>query len=240
MATSTASSLGGLAGSIYGPVGSAIGTAAGGMVGGTIASIPQLVVSDAERENARRISELKRMQEMGTLGLSEAEKQQLYGAAQSQIQGQIRQAGQMARQAGAAGMATGAGSELLRQANAAESSAALAANVAQSVEAQNLARKRELQDELESRKQAASQMKTDRLSAITKILTGGLGAGTEALTAEQTYQGKQVGAPEISTASEAIKRAIPGATDAEIQAFLQDASKTPELLKYLTLFMGNK
>ena len=240
MASSTASSLGGLAGSIYGPVGSAIGTAAGGMVGGTIAAIPELVVSDAEKENARRIAELKRMQEMGTLGLTEREKQQLYGAGQSQIQGQLKQASQTARLAGASGMATGAGTELLRQGQAAEQGAALAANVAQSVGAQDLARKRELQDELVSRQQAASQMKTDRLSAITKILTGGLGAGTEALTAEQTYQGKGIGTPEISTASEAIKRAVPGATDAEAQAFLQDAAKNPELFKYLTLFMGTK
>lgn len=240
MASSTASSLGGLAGSIYGPVGSAIGTAAGGMVGGTIAAIPELVVSDAERENKRRIEELKRMQEMGTLGLSEREKQQLYGAGQSQIQGRLQQAGQIARQAGAAGMATGAGTELLRAAQSAETGAGLAASIAQSVGEQDLARKRELQDEMISRQQAASQMKTDRLSAITKILTGGLGAGTEALTAEQTYGGKQIGTPEISAATAAIKRAVPGATDAETNAFIQDAAKNPELFKYLTLFMGTK
>ena len=240
MATSTASSLGGLAGSIYGPVGTAIGTAAGGMVGGTVAAIPQLVVSDAERENKRRIEELKRMQEMGALGLSEREKQQLYGAGQSQIQGQLKQAGQIARQAGAAGMATGAGTELLRQGQAAETGAGLAANVAQSVEAQNLARKRELQDELVSREQAQSQMKTDRLSAITKILSGGLAGGIQSLKDEQTYQGGGLKAPEISAALGALQRAVPGANETEAQAFLQDAAKNPELFKYLTLFMGTK
>lgn len=226
----TASTLGGLAGAVYGPMGSGVGSALGGLAAGTLGAIPQLVVSDAEKENKRRIAELKALQEQGILGLTEAEKQSLYNSGTNQIQGQLRQAGQVARQAGAAGMATGAGTELLRQDAAAGTQAQLAANVAQGVEAQNLARKRELQDELTSRQQAASQMKTDRLTALTSVLTGSLAAGTEAVGKEQTYQGRQVSPSEISIAAKAL-----GSTNEEAAAFLKDAAANPEYLQYLTL-----
>lgn len=229
-----ASTLGGLAGSMYGPMGSAVGSALGGMAGGALGAIPALVVSDEEKENKRRIAELKAMQEQGILGLTEAEKQSMYGAGTAQIGGRLREAGQVARQAGASGMATGAGTELLRQGQAADTSAALAADVARNVETQNLARKRELEDELVSRGQAASQMKTDRLSAITGILTGGLAAGTQALGAENTYQGKSVNPAEIGVAAKAL-----GSTEEEASAFLKYASSNPELLQYISL-MGVK
>ena len=232
MATGTAAGLGGLAGAIYGPLGSSVGTAVGGMAGGLLSAIPQLVVSDAEKENKRRIAELKRMQELGTLGLTEAEKQHLYGSATSQIQGQLRTAGQVARQAGAAGMATGAGTELLRQGQAAGTQAELAAGVAQNVEGQNLARKRELEDEITGREQAASQMKTDRLSAITGILTGGLASGTEALTAEQTYQGKTISHQDLKIAASALG---PNVTEEEAALFLQDAAANPAYSEYISL-----
>jgi hypothetical protein len=161
-----------------------VGTAVGGAIGAGLGAIPTLVKTDAEKENERRLNELRRMQEMGTLGLTEAEKQAIYGSQQSAIQGQMQQAQAQIRAAGAAGMQGGAGAEQLRQLQAAEQQAGLQAGAARQVEAQDLLRKRELEDEIQQRIAAQSLAKQERVEAAMQIPMAAAGA----------FAGQQIGA----------------------------------------------
>jgi hypothetical protein len=218
---------------LAGPLGTAIGTGIGGLVGGAFEAIPALYESDAERENKRRLAQLNRQQQLGILGLSEAEKQQLYGAATSQIAGQLQQAQAQARAVGAAGMASGAGAEQLRQAQMAEQQAALAAGVAQNVEAQNLARKRELEGEQQARIAAASQYKQQRLQAVSEGLSGALAGGLESFKQEQTIQGKAPTGAEILQLAKKLN-----ISTADANGVLRYFGSNPDAQKYLELLAG--
>ena len=164
------STLGGIAGTVFGPLGSTIGS----LAGGALDAIPSFIKTDAEKENERRRKELTRMQEMGTLGLTEAEKQSMYTAGTNQIGGQLQQAQAQSRAVGAAGMASGAGAAALQQAQLAEAAAKAASGVSQNVELQNLERKRELDNELEDRIATEAEYKQARLEAAMGLISGGL------------------------------------------------------------------
>ena len=165
-----ASALGGIAGTVFGPVGSTVGA----LAGSALDAIPSFIKTDAEKENERRRKALTRMQDMGTLGLTEAEKQSLYTAGSNQIGGQLQQAQAQSRAVGAAGMASGAGAASLQQAQLAEAAAKAASGVSQNVEVQNLERKRVLDNELEDRIATEAEYKQARLEAAMGLISGGL------------------------------------------------------------------
>ena len=192
------SALGSLAGTMFGPTGAFAGGLIGGGIGGTIDAIPALIKTDAEKENEKRLKELRRQQDMGILGLTEAEKQSMYTAGTNQIQGQLQQAQAQARAVGAAGMASGAGADALRQAQLAEANAAAAASVSQGVEVQNLQRKRELEDELQARVAAKAQSDQEALQAGLGIASGGLLSGSQAYQDAKTMQGSAPSQMEIA------------------------------------------
>ena len=227
-----ASALGGGVGSMAGPVGSAIGSSLAGVAAGTLAALPQLIPSYAEKANKKALEELQRQQDIGMLGLTESEKQALYNPATSQIAGRLREGGQIARQAGAAGMQTGAGSDLLRQTQAFEQGAAQAANVAMNVEAQNLARKREMEGDLSAREAQANEYKQQRLNSIIGILTGAGAAATEAAQQSTTERGAPINpnGPEVKSISDKL-----GVGYEESQKFLNWLGKNPDAAPYATL-----
>ena len=230
-AASIGSALGSLAGTIGGPTGAFVGGLVGGGIGGTIDAIPALIKTDAEKENEKRLKELRRQQELGTLGLTEAEKQSMYTAGTNQIQNQLKQAQAQARAVGAAGMATGAGADALRQAQLAEANAAAAASVSQGVEVQNLQRKRELEEELQARVAAKAQSDQEALQAGLGIASGGLLSGSQAYQDAKTMQGSAPSPMEIAAYAKLL-----GVDNATAQGAMSFASKSDlgkELLESL-------
>lgn len=189
--SSIGSGIGMAAGTVLGgPVGAGLGAAAGGLVGGMIEAIPALVKTDAEKENERRLKQLQRMQEMGTLGLTTAEQNALFNRQQAQVQSQLQAAQGNIRAAGAAGAATGAGAAQLQQLGLAEAQAAQLAQVSRSVEEANLERKRQLEQEIQARIAAKSQAQQEALQAVTGAAGGAVMGGLEAYKLERTIQGK--------------------------------------------------
>jgi hypothetical protein len=219
--------LGGTLGTFAGgPVGTAIGAGLGGAIGAGIEAIPTFMESDAEKENKRRLKELKQMQELGTLGLTEAEKQQLFTGAQGQIQGQLRQAQAGIRSAGAAGMG-GAGTEALRQAKLAEGEAGLVAQVARDIEAKNLERKRELEGEIQERIATQADLQTARRQAVAEIAAAGVGGFQESLAVEKEARGKAVSPAEIAAYAKARKLSYD-----EAEAMISLEAKRPGMSRY--------
>ena len=231
--SSIGGTLGGIAGTMAGPLGTALGTAAGSMVGGALEAIPSLIKTDAEKENEKRLAALRRQQEMGTLGLTEAEKQSMYTAGTNQIGNRLQQAQAQSRAVGAAGMGTGAGAAQLQQAQLAEAQANLAAGVSQGVEAKNLERKRELEEEMQSRIATDSEYNQKRLQAGLGILSGGLAGGIESYKQEQTIQGKKPTAGEVS----AMAHHLNISTD-DAAGLMSYIGNNPDAAKYLEILGG--
>lgn len=219
--------LGGTLGTFAGgPVGTAIGAGLGGALGAGIEAIPTFMESDAEKENKRRLKELKQMQELGTLGLTEAEKQALFTGAQGQIQGQLRQAQAGIRAAGAAGMG-GAGTEALRQAQMAEGQAALVGQVSRGIEEKNLERKRELEGEIQERIATQADLQTARRQALAEIASAGVGGFQESLALEKEARGKEVTPAEIAAYAKARKLSYD-----EAAAMISLEAKRPGMSRY--------
>lgn len=232
--SSLGSVLGGAAGTaVGGPFGTAVGSALGAAAGGALSAIPALIKTDAERENERRLKQLKLMQEMGTLGLTEAEKQQLYTSQQGAAADQMRQVQSQIRSAGASLGGSGAGAEALRQARLAEGLAATEATITRGIEGQDLARKRELEDEYQARIASQTQAKQDRLAAAMSVATGGLDTFVSKVGQEQTIQGRKPSEGEI--VSLAKMYGVDEATAADLVDFL---GRNPEAATSIQKYLG--
>jgi len=205
-------------------------TTIAGAAMGAVNAIPKLIPSLSEKQNKKALEELQRKQEMGMLGLTEAEKQALYNPATTQIAGRLREGGQIARQAGAAGMQTGAGSDLLRQTQAFEQGAAQAANVSMNVQAQNLARQREMEGDLSARQAQDNQYKQDRINSLIGILTGTATAVTEGLLQKDTDSGAKLSPAEIAAVAKKLN-----ITADEAKNNLEYFGANPEAAPYSSL-----
>lgn len=217
--------IGGAIGMIGGPIGSAIGAAGGALIEG----IPTFIETDSEKENKRRLKQLQLQQQLGQLGLTEAEKQSLFSSAQDQIAGQLAASRGAIRAAGAAGMG-GAGTAALQQAALAENQAMLLGSVGRGVEARNLERKRELEDEIQARLAARSQEQLEVAGAIAKVGGAALDAGKEADAQQKEIQGS--GKVATPAQIKEIKELYKFKTDEEAQAFLNFKETYPEAGKY--------
>jgi hypothetical protein len=165
---------------VGGPLGAAAGGAAGAGLGYALDQAGGPDKSRMQLENEKRLLELQRLEKLNMLGLTEAEKQSLYTAGTGQIAGQLQQSRAAASAAGAAGMATGAGQDILRGGLAGAQGASLTAGVAREVQMQNLARKRELEGEMvelnasisEAEETAKAQQKQGFQETTGEILKG--------------------------------------------------------------------
>lgn len=248
------SSIGSLAGGLGGFfIGNpALGAAAGSAAGALIEGIPQLIETDAEKENKRRLKQLQLQEKMGQLGLTEAEKQSLFSSAQDQIAGQLATSRGGIRAAGAAGMG-GAGAAALQQAALAENQAMLLGSVGRNVEGKNLERKRELEDEIQARIAAKSEEQLAVAGALTKPasagvsaymeekalqreIEGGYGRGAKGAGAGGGAGGEGLGGDSLKMLSSAqkefLKKQYGITTDDELRELIQFQTKFPEASKY--------
>lgn len=184
------SSVGGAVGMLAGPVGSIAGSAIGSTAGALISNIPALIKTDAEKENAKRLATLKRMQDLGTLGFTEEEKQALYNAGTSATEKAASDV--RALQSGtAAALGTGAGQAALANQTQQEGLQTARATLERDLQAKNLEEKRALQNEIEQRNAIASEAKSRKQAAIVGIAQTGIGALDEELEKVKTIRGSK-------------------------------------------------
>jgi len=203
-----------------------IAAAAGGAA---IEAIPSFLPNAATRENKRRLEELQKMQELGTLGLTEEEKQSIFGSQQAQIQGALQSSQAQARAAGAAGM-QGAGAAQLQAAKAAETQANLVATAQRDLETKNLTRKRELEQEIQARIAAKAEKSQERAAAIAKIGSAGFEAGMEELGLSSITGGSKIGGSEISNAAKEL-----GMSEEAVSDMLRKILESGDLQSYTNL-----
>ena len=222
-------SQGAATGAMIGSVVPGLGTAAGAVAGGLIGAIPSLIPTAADRENKKRIAELQRMQELGTLGLTEEEKMAVFGAQQAQIQGNIQANLAQSRAAGAAGMG-GAGAAQLQAARAAEAQAGLVAKAQRDLETADILRKRELEQELQARIASKSAKSQERAAAVSGALLGGFEAYAEEGALAKITGGTKLSPGEIQNLTNEL-----GTDAATTERILNDLSANPELLNLLSM-----
>lgn len=219
--------IGGLLG---GPLGTALGSGLGQAGLGVINAIPKLADTQLDTDNKRRLAELKRRQELGTLGLSEQEKQALSTNLLAPAQAQLQQGQNIQRQ-----MLTGAGQEQLRNQVAAESNAQIAGQASAGVQAQNLAEKQLQLEEKNALTAAVSDREAEKSAAIAAIATGGLSTFIESYGQEEMIQGKQ---PTMAEASALAK--VYGITPEEGMGMATFVTKNPDALKYFEILNKSK
>lgn len=156
-----------------------VGTAIGAGAGSLIENFPKLLGNEQSRYVRKRLDELQRMQEMGTLGLTEEEKKAIFGSQQAQIQGQLQAAQAQSRAAGAAGMG-GAGAAQLQAAKAAEAQAGLVAGAQRALEAEDIMKKRAQEREIEKLISMKAQKQKERQEAIGEIGSAAFAGATKA------------------------------------------------------------
>jgi hypothetical protein len=205
------------------------------MVGAGLGAIPALIKTPAEKENERRLRELQRMQEMGTLGLSEEEKQRVFGRGQAQIQGALQGAKAGIRSAGAALGGSGAGTEALRQVQLAESEAKMLGDLSTKVSEADIQRKRELEDEIQARIAAKTASQQEALSAGLGVLQTGAQAGMERFNLEKMIQGKAPSSAEL----QGLAR-VYGISEQEAGGLIDFMNKNPEAAEIFSNLFGGK
>jgi len=188
MAGSYGSSIGGAIGSIWGPVGGMAGSALGSVGGSLIGSIPTLIKSDYEKENAKRLAELKRRQDLGILGFTEEEKQALYNAGTSATE-KAAQDMRALQSVQAGALATGTGQAGIANALQQEQAVTARAALERDLQAKNLEEKRALQNEIEQRQALASEAKSRRQAAAVSVTESGLTSIAADLEHAKTVRG---------------------------------------------------
>jgi hypothetical protein len=201
----------------------AFGAGVGGAAGALLEGIPSLIETAAEKENKRRLAQLQLQEKLGQLGLTDAEKQSLFSSGQEQIAGQLNAARGGIRAAGAAGMG-GAGTAALQQAALAENQASLLGAVGRGVEARNLERKRELEEEIQARIAAKAQEQMEVAGAIASVPATGIEAYIARDQLEKTIQGK---AP--SASEQAAVGKLYGVDGETAKGLIEFLGKNPEM-----------
>jgi len=221
---------------VGGPAGAAIGGGLGTLVGTGLDLAGGPDKSRLQLEQEKRLLELQKMKEMGILGLTEAEKQGLYQSGTNQIAGQLAQNRQLASAAGASGMATGAGQDILRGAAAGQTSAALTAGVTQDVMTKNLQRKRELEGEMNALNAAISEGEEVMNAQTEETVKGAIAESTAFLTGGQQRQNAPDAAAKTQNTDLMKKYSLTAEEAAEIQQMYgEGGSSSTDFQAYMDL-----
>lgn len=200
-------------------------------VGATAASqLPQLIPTSFDREQKKRMEELKRKEEMGTLGLTDNERRVL----ENRFGGASRQAGQYAaaeraKYLAGSGGATG-GASLLQAQFADEQRQQAQERINAEIEAKNLEKQRMQTEELRALEAARGERKAKALGAAGAMLGAGIEAGVTTAAQERLFAGAR--APSSNSVN-ALAVAM-GVSPDEARGFIELAATNPEMMKYLT------
>jgi hypothetical protein len=213
--------IGGLVGTAGGPIGSAVGGLVGSAGGALLSSLPSLLKSDYEKENKKRLADLKRRQELGTLGFTEQEKQSLYNAGSSATE-KAAQDMRALQSVQAGALATGAGQAGIANAVAQEQAQMARATLERDLQAKNLEEKRALENEIEQRTAMASEAKARKQAAAIGLAQTGIASMDEVLEQAKTVRGSKPTPEQLSSLS-----GMTGMTETQLSDVLGYFAKAP-------------
>lgn len=214
-------------GSIIPGVGPAIGAGVGGLIGG-IAGGFNAAPSVAEKENAIKLKELLRRQEMGQLGLTEEEKQRVYGeqlGATTKAAADVR-----AQQSGiAASLATGSGRAAIDRAMQEESVVRQRAAAQQTVSEADFKRQAAEAEEIDKRLGILNKAEVEGKKEIGKA-----GIQTATMAAQEIERIKNVRGAKPTPEQLAGLSAYTGLSPEQLGPALEYFASNPESASILT------
>lgn len=148
------------------PIGAIGLTGLSSIAGGVASQLPDLLPSKYEREQKKKLEDLKRQQELGTLGLTESERAMLENRLQARSSQAQQQAIQEQQRLLAGGGQALGGQAMLGSQLAQESAQRAQTEIARTIEEQNIARAREQQDEIAALESAQGEYAATRRAAI--------------------------------------------------------------------------
>ena len=203
--------------------GAGIGALVGGIAGGLSAG-PTM----AEKENARRLRELLRKQELNQLGLTEEEKQSMYNqqiGAISKAQEDVK-----ALQGGiASSLATGAGRAATQRALSEEMLMAQRAAAERAILGEDLKRKAEQQKEIDTRLADVSKQKEENKTQMIKSSTEGINMIGQEIQRIKTVRGAKPTPEQLSALS-----SYTGMSPEQLGPALEYFASNPESANILT------
>ena len=187
-------------GSIIPGVGNLVGAGAGALIGGLAGGLTSGATA-SEKDNARKLKELLRRQELGQLGLTEEEKQRLYNeqlGATTKAASDVR-----AAQSGiAASLATGAGRASIDKAIQEEGVVRARAAAEQAIAAENLKRKTQEEAEIEKRLGIISEQQTTNRKDTADAAKAGLGMVVQEIERIKTVRGAKPSPEQLQALSQ--------------------------------------
>lgn len=195
------------------------------IAGGVATQLPDLLPSQYEKSQKKKLEDLQRKQELGLLGLTEQERSVLENKLQSRSQVAAEQSqADINRLLAGGGQALG-GQALLNAQLAAETRQRQESDISKQIEEQNLIKAQQQVDELSALEAAQAETKAKRRAAI-----GGIAATTlegALRTAAQTQYIQGARAPNEQTVNSYAK--LYGISPDEARGMIEYAAQYPEL-----------
>jgi len=193
------------------------------------AGLSVLAPNEYDRAEKKRLADLKRRQEIGALGLSQGEEDQLYDEFQAQQSVQQEALAQARRQQLGSAIGFGGGEALGASIASEEASRRLGAEQVRAVQAQDIARAREEEDEMWAREANASERRQEKVQAI-------LGAGLTAtegisgmVSQKNTLEGSGVSGAQFKELGDSL-----GISGEDAAGLFENLSGSPDLLALIS------
>lgn len=195
-----------------------------GAGGSLIQGLPKIIPSSFEREQRKRLEDLQRKEEMGTLGLTEQERGVLEGRLGSRADAAANAAKQERERYLSGGGAAGAGTNLLGAQIAEGQLRSQNTAIAQAIEEQNLKKVADQTDEIRALEAANAQYKADRAAALAGVVAGGFEGATTSAMNKALESGAK--APSANAVSAIAK--MYGLSDDQARGLLEVTASNPE------------
>lgn len=138
-----------------------------------ISALPDIIPSEYERNQREELKKLKRQQELGALGLTDAERSMLENQLQTKAQSSFDAAAAQRNRLLQGGMGVGGADKLLADAATAEAQGRIASANAQAVEAANLQKAKQQEQYMRDLEAAQGEYKRQRADALVSPFAAG-------------------------------------------------------------------
>lgn len=201
------------------------------IAGGVATQLPNLIPSQYEREQKKKLKELQRKQELGMLGLTEQERSILEGRLQSRSQAAAEQSqADINRLLAGGGQALG-GQALLGAQLASETRQRQESDISKQLEQENLAKQQQQLDEIAALEAGQAEYKAKRKAAVGGIAATTLEGALRTAAQTQYIQGGKAPSPDVVKAY-AAQLQIP---EDQARGLLEFSAMYPEQAMYMNM-----
>ena len=201
-----------------------------GVGGQALSTLGDLLPSDLEKKNRKRLETLNRLEEMNALGLTDQERSVLEGRLSSKTDASSARADLERQRLLAGGGGAQPGQALLQAQNAEALKNQQLTQISQAIEEQDIKKKLAQEEELRALEAADAQIKQKRLGAVGAIGAAGL----------EAYMGSLAQQKLLSPNNVAAIAKTYGISNVQAKAFLEAQSANPNIAEQMNAFFTSR